>query len=209
MAVKTLHDTRLRSRAVAFLRAKDPGIAEVIARVGRCTLEPRTDGTQFDALVYAIVFQQISGKAAAAIHTRLHGLYGGRPPTPLELAETSDADLRKAGLSRQKSSYLRDLAERVESGEVPLDDFESIDDDGVERALTSVKGVGRWTAQMFLMFRLGRPDVFPEIDLGVRKGVQLVRGLEELPSPKVAGEVGEAWRPYRSVAAWYLWRGTA
>lgn len=209
MARPTLHDPRVRRKAVAHLRAHDPSLAEVIARVGRCRLEPKTDGTHFDTLVHAIVYQQISGIAAAAIHARVHAIYGGRPPTPLELAETDESDLRTAGLSRQKSSYLRDLADRVESRDVALDELDELDDDVVEQMLTSVKGVGRWTAQMFLMFRLGRPDVFPEIDLGVRKGVQLVRGLDAVPSAKAAAELGEAWRPYRSVAAWYLWRSTA
>ena len=206
MSRPTLYDDRTRLRAVAHLRAADPALAAVIARVGRCRFAPRAEGTHFHALVRAIVYQQLSGKAAATIHERVLGLYGAREPAPADVLETPDTDLRAAGLSRQKLGYLKDLAEKVESGEVPLDDFEALDDDEVERALTSVKGVGRWTAQMFLMFRLGRPDVFPELDLGVRKGVQRLHGLDELPQPRRAAELGEAWRPYRTIASWYLWR---
>ena len=143
---------------------------------------------------------------AATIHARVQGLYGGRPPAPAELAETPDADLRAAGLSRQKLGYLKDLAEHVESGALPVDGLDALGDDDVLVALTAVKGVGRWTAQMFLMFRLGRPDVLPELDLGVRKGVQRMHGLDELPAPRRVTELGEVWRPYRTIASWYLWR---
>jgi 3-methyladenine DNA glycosylase/8-oxoguanine DNA glycosylase len=202
----TLYDDRTRRRAVAHLRAADPALASVIARVGRCRFAPRAEGTHFDALVRAVIYQQLSGKAAATIHARVEGLYGGRPPAPSELVETPDADLRAAGLSRQKLGYLKDLAEHVESGALPVDGLDALGDDDVLDALTAVKGVGRWTAQMFLMFRLGRPDVLPELDLGVRKGVQQLHGLDELPAPREVTELGEAWRPYRTIASWYLWR---
>jgi DNA-3-methyladenine glycosylase II len=206
MSIPTLYDDRVRRKAVAHLRAADPALAAVIARVGRCRFTPRAEGSHFDTLVYAIVFQQISGKAATAIHNRLCAEYGGRSPRPDDLLDTPDADLRAVGLSRQKIAYLRDLSEKVSSGAVPLDAIDELGDEEVEADLTSVKGIGRWTAQMFLMFRLGRPDIFPEFDLGIRKGVQLVHGLESLPPPKVTAAHGEAWRPYRTIAAWYLWR---
>jgi len=197
---------RARKKAVAHLRAADPLLSDVIDRVGACKFAPRAEGTHFDAVVRAIVYQQLSGKAAATIHARVMGLYGNRPPAPAELLETPDSDLREAGLSRQKLSYLKDLAEKVDSGEVPLDDLEEMQDDDVVDALVKVKGVGRWTAQMFLMFRLGRPDVLPDLDLGIQKGVQLMHGLDALPPPRRVLELGEPWRPYRTIASWYLWR---
>jgi DNA-3-methyladenine glycosylase II len=203
---QTLYDEKVRRKAVTHLKRSDPAMAEVIARVGPCRFEPRAEGTHFDALVRAIVYQQLSGKAAATIHGRLHGLYGGRAPRPAEVLDTPDEDLRSVGLSRQKLGYLKSLAEHVDTGSLPLDAVEELDDDDVMEALVAVKGVGRWTAQMFLMFRLGRPDVFPELDLGVQKAVQRMHGLDALPAPKRTAEAGEAWRPYRTLAAWYLWR---
>jgi DNA-3-methyladenine glycosylase II len=197
---------RARRKAVAHLRAADPLLSDVIDRVGPCKFAPRAEGTHFDAVVRAIVYQQLSGKAAATIHARVEGLYGNRPPAPAELLETPDADLRGAGLSRQKLSYLKDLAEKVDSGEVPLDHLDAMEDGAVVEALVKVKGVGRWTAQMFLMFRLGRPDILPDLDLGIQKGVQLMHGLDALPAPRRVLELGEPWRPYRTIASWYLWR---
>jgi len=200
-----LTDRALR-KAVAHLRAADPLLSDVIDRVGPCRFAPRAEGTHFDAVVRAIVYQQLSGKAAATIHARVMGLYGNRPPSPAEMLETPDSDLREAGLSRQKLSYLKDLAEKVDSGDVPLHDLDELADDEVVDALVKVKGVGRWTAQMFLMFRLGRLDVLPDLDLGIQKGIQLMHGLDTLPPPRRVLELGEPWRPYRTIASWYLWR---
>lgn len=193
-------------RGVAFLKREDPRLAAVIARVGPCRFVPRAEGTHFEAVARAIVYQQLSGKAAGTIHDRFHGLFGGRAPEPAELLAASDAALRGAGLSRQKIGYVRDLAARVASGDVPLDAIESLDDAEIVASLTRVKGVGRWTAQIFLMFRLGRPDVLPELDLGIQKGIQLAYGYPALPKPADVARVGEAWAPWRTVAAWYLWR---
>ena len=196
-------DTR---RAVAHLKRADPTLAGVIARVGPCRFEPRAEGTHFEAVARAIVYQQLSGKAAGTIHGRFHALYGGRAPEPAELLATGDDLLRGAGLSRQKVGYLRDLAARVAAGDVPLDRVDTLGDEDVVAALTRVKGVGRWTAQMFLMFRLGRPDVLPELDLGVQRGVQLAYGLPALATPREVQTIGASWAPWRTVAAWYLWR---
>lgn len=193
-------------RGVAYLKRVDPHLAAVIARVGPCQFAPRAEGTHFEAVARAIVYQQLSGKAAGTIHTRFHGLYGGRAPEPGELVTTSDEALRAAGLSRQKIGYLRDLAALVDSGDVPLATVEALDDAMVIDALTRVKGVGRWTAQIFLMFRLGRPDVLPELDLGVQKGIQLAYGRSVLPKPAEVTQIGAPWAPWRTVAAWYLWR---
>jgi len=194
------------SAAVAHLERADPVMRAIVEIVGPCTFQPRADGTHFEAVARAIVFQQLSGKAAGTIHGRFHGIYGGRAPEPHELLATADDALRAAGLSRQKIGYLRDLAERVARGEVPLATIESLDDGAAIDALTRVKGVGRWTAQVFLMFRLGRPDILPDLDLGVQKAIQLAYGLPAMPAPKDVLEIGAAWAPYRTVASWYLWR---
>ena len=196
-------DTR---RAVAHLKRADPVLARVIARVGPCRFEPRAEGTHFEAVARAIVYQQLSGKAAGTIHARFHALYGGRAPEPAELLATGDEALRSAGLSRQKVGYLRDLAARVDAGDLPLDRVDALGDDDLIAALTRVKGVGRWTAQMFLMFRLGRPDVLPDLDLGVQKAIQLAYGRRDAPKPADVLRIGAPWAPYRTVASWYLWR---
>lgn len=205
----SLFDDSLRRKAVKHLKTCDPRMANVVARVGRFTFQPMAEGTHFHALIKAIVYQQLSGKAAATIHARFEGLYGGRAPRPGEVADTPDADLRSVGLSRQKLSYLKDLGERVDSGDVDLEALDGRPDDEVVETLTRIKGLGRWSAQMFLMFRLGRPDVLPDLDLGIQKGVQALLELPELPKPKVVVEVGEVWRPYRTVASWYLWRSVS
>ena len=196
----------MHTDALAHLRAADPRLAAVIERVGECGFEARAEGTHFGAVARAIVYQQLSGKAAGTIHRRFEELYGGRAPTAEELLATPDERLRGVGLSRQKMSYLRDLAARVAAGEVPIESLDAMPDDEVVAALVRVKGVGRWTAQIFLMFRLGRPDVLPELDLGVQKGVQLAYGRRRLPTPKDVARIGAAWAPWRTIAAWYLWR---
>ena len=192
--------------AVRHLKRADPVLARVITRVGPCRFEARRDGTHFDAVARAIIYQQLSGKAAATIHGRMRDAFGGRDPEPAELLAMPDEPLRAAGVSRQKLGYLRDLAARVHGGEVPLHALDDLSDDEVLAALVRVKGVGRWTAQMFLMFRLGRMDILPELDLGVQRGIQLAYGLKKLPGPKDVLRYGRPWAPYRSVASWYLWR---
>ena len=193
-------------RAIRHLKRADPTMGRLIARVGACGFQLRSDGAHFDHITRAIVYQQLSGKAAATIYARVHALYGGRPPTPAELARTPAARLRRAGLSRQKLSYLKDLARRAATGRLPLDALESLPDEAVIEALTAVRGVGAWTAQMFLMFRLGRLDVLPLLDLGIQKGMRHAYGLRRLPKPAQMERIAAGWRPYRSVACWYLWR---
>lgn len=193
-------------RAIAHLIAADPKIADIIRRVGPWRLRRTTEGTHFDAVCRSIIYQQLSGKAAATIHGRVLGLYGDRAPLPHELTSTSDEALRGVGLSRQKLSYLKDLASRVVANELPIESLHDLPDEAVIDALVSVKGVGRWTAQMFLMFRLGRPDVLPEHDLGIQKAVQRAYGLRKRPLPERVTKIGAAWAPYRTVASWYLWR---
>jgi DNA-3-methyladenine glycosylase II len=194
------------ARAIKHLVACDPKLARVIEDVGKCRFTPRAEGSHFDAVVRSIIYQQLSGRAAATIHGRVLGLYGGRDPSPAELLATPDETLRGVGLSRQKLGYLKDLARRVDDGSVPMDRLDSLGDDDVIDALVQVKGVGRWTAQMFLMFRLGRLDVLPELDLGIQKGIQRAYRLRSLPPPKRVLKIGAAWAPYRTIASWYLWR---
>ncbi|AGY56470.1 DNA-3-methyladenine glycosylase family protein [Gloeobacter kilaueensis] len=191
--------------AVHHLKAADPVLAGVIERVGECQLTVRNTGTHFDAIVRAIVYQQLSGKAAATIHRRLEALYGG-PPLPAQLAASEEAQLRSVGLSRQKLSYLKHFAALVESEQLSIEALDGLEDQAIIEALTQVRGIGRWTAQMFLLFRLGRLNVLPEADLGVQKGIQLAYGLEKLPTPKQVIAIAEPWHPFCSVASWYFWR---
>jgi DNA-3-methyladenine glycosylase II len=193
-------------RAIRHLKRVDPVMAALITRVGTCGFKLRLDGAHFDHLTRAIVYQQLSGKAAATIYARIHALYGGRPPTPAELAATPAARLRRAGLSRQKLGYLKDLARQSAAGRLPLEALDVLPDDEVIEALTAVRGVGTWTAQMFLMFRLGRLDILPVLDLGIQKGMRHAYRLRRMPKPAQMERIAAAWRPYRSVASWYLWR---
>jgi 3-methyladenine DNA glycosylase/8-oxoguanine DNA glycosylase len=192
-------------RALAHLRRADPVLAKVIDRVGPYRFKPARVGTHFDAVVRAICYQQLNGKAAATIYERLCGLWG-HPPTPRELLRVSEEKLRGVGLSRQKLGYMKDLAARCASGEVPIDDLDDLDDAGIVGALTRVKGVGVWTAHMFLFIRLGRPDVLPSLDFGIRSAIKKWWRLKTMPSPRRVEEIGKAWSPYASVASWYLWR---
>ncbi len=193
-------------KALAHLRRVDPKFGAVIDAVGACRYGAREEGTHFGALVRSIVYQQLSGKAAGTIHARLRALYGDRDPTPAEILGTPEPVLRGVGLSRQKLSYLMDLAARVERGDLPLENVHELEDEPLTNALVSVKGIGRWTAQMFLMFRLGRTDVLPDLDLGIQKGLQRAYGLRKKPTPKDVLRHGEKWAPYRTIASWYLWR---
>jgi DNA-3-methyladenine glycosylase II len=192
--------------ALAHLKRVDPILADIITRVGPCRLEARATGTHYDSLVRSIVFQQLSGKAAGTIHRRFCELYPGKRPRAESVLATDDAQLRSAGLSRQKIGYLRDLSARVADGSLPLAHLGRLQDDAIIEHLVQVKGIGKWTAQMFLMFRLGRPDVLPDLDLGIQNAIQRAYGLKKRPLPKDVLRIGEKWRPYASVASWYLWR---
>jgi DNA-3-methyladenine glycosylase II len=193
-------------KALAHLRGVDPVMGEVISRVGRCTLTPRTEWTHFDALLRSIVYQQLSGKAAATIHGRVLQLIGDGEGAASRIVATSHEAFRAAGLSNAKARYVRNLAEHVLDGSLPVDSLHELADDEIIAALTQVKGIGKWSAQMFLMFRLGRPDVLPEADLGVQKGIQKAYRLRKLPTPAQVLRRGEKWAPYRTVASWYMWR---
>jgi 3-methyladenine DNA glycosylase/8-oxoguanine DNA glycosylase len=196
----------MHRRAIAHLKKTDPVLDSVIDRVGAYQLRPRNEGSHFDHIARAIVYQQLSGKAAATIHGRLCALFPEGRVEPALLREMPDERLRAAGLSRQKIGYLRDLATHTTQGTLRVDALHELPDEEIATQLVKVKGVGIWTAQMFLIFRLGRPDVLPVNDLGIRKGVQVAYRLRKLPSPKQVEKIGAKWTPFRSVASWYLWR---
>jgi DNA-3-methyladenine glycosylase II len=193
-------------RALDHLKRADPVMARLIRAVGPCRFAARTDHSHFYHVTRSIVYQQLSGKAAATIHGRFLELMGSPSPEPAAVAAMPETTLRGAGLSRQKASYIRDLARRVHTGDVPLASIEDLSDEDVIATLTRVKGIGRWSAQMFLMFRLGRPDVLPELDLGIRKGIKLAYRLRAMPSPKRVQAIGRPWSPHATIASWYLWR---
>ena len=194
-------------RAQQHLAARDPVLRTLIADYGACALARSQREDPFTALVEAIVWQQLSSKAAATIYKRLLALLpDGGPPTPGAILAVADAELRAAGLSRAKMAYIRDLSARVRDGDVHLDAFGTLADDPVVVELTRVKGIGRWTAEMFLMFRLHRPDVLPVDDVGIANAIRRVYGLRKVPSAARMQKIAEPWRPYRSVACWYLWR---
>lgn len=193
----------------AELAASDPVMAELVERFGELSFETRRRGRpptdSYGTLLRSVVGQQLSAKAAATIFDRVLELFGGRTPTPDELLAIESERLREAGLSGRKVEYLRDLADHVESGELELDRFPTMSDDEVIAEITAVRGFGVWTAQVFLMFHLERPDVLPTGDLGIRRAVQLAYELEELPDPERLTEIAEPWRPHRTLACIYLW----
>jgi DNA-3-methyladenine glycosylase II len=193
--------------AVRRLRSADATLARLMERAGPFTLQIRGLHDPFEALARNIVFQQLHGKAAAAIHARVVALFGGGKLRPEDLLAASEEDLRGAGLSAAKLAALRDLAAKTLDGTVPtLARMRRMTDEEIVERLTRVRGIGRWTVEMLLMFRLGRPDVLPVGDFAVRKGFALAYGLDESPKPKELTAFGERWRPFRSVASWYMWR---
>lgn len=195
--------------ALRHLRGADRRLGEVIDRVGAYRIEMRPELTPFEGLLRAIVYQQLSGKAAGAIHGRVRALFPRRRPGPRLLLALDDEALRAAGLSRAKVAAVRDLAEKTIARVVPgRAALATMDDDAVIERLVAVRGIGRWTAEMLLIFQLGRPDVLPVDDFGVRKGFQLAHGHDEPPERDALLAHGERWRPYRSMASWYLWRAS-
>ncbi|HEM47437.1 MAG TPA: DNA-3-methyladenine glycosylase 2 family protein [Alphaproteobacteria bacterium] len=183
---------------------RDPALGDVMRAVGPCGIERR--GDPYRALLRSILYQQLAGAAAGAIERRFKGLYRGRYPTAAALLATSEETLRAAGLSRQKQAAMRAVAEAFASGELSNRRLARMPDADVVEAVTKVHGIGEWTAHMLLMFSLERPDVLPVGDYGVRKGAAVLYGLADLPKPKQLEAMAECWRPYRSVASWYLWR---
>jgi DNA-3-methyladenine glycosylase II len=183
-------------------------MARLVEQIGPLSTGKRKRGRPDDAygtLVRSITGQQLSTKAAVTIYGRLTALYDGRTPTPQEIIDTDPDQLRAIGLSRAKAAYLRDLAEHIVDGDLPVDQLAERPDAEVAELLTAIKGLGRWTVDMFLMFHLGRPDVLPVGDLGIRKAIQIHYGLEELPKAAEMERIAEAWRPHRTLASLYLW----
>jgi DNA-3-methyladenine glycosylase II len=198
------------------LAATDPTMAALIERIGPINLKTRLrrrseerPADAYGALLRAIVGQQLSTKAARTIYGRILERFGGRTPAPDQLLDADQADLRAAGLSGRKVEYVRDLAAHVISGELELDRLEQLSDAEAIEEIVAVRGLGVWTAEMFLLFHLERPDVLSGGDLGIRKAVQIEYGLEEMPAPARVLEIGEPWRPHRSLASLYLWESLA
>lgn len=212
------------SIALSTLKHADPILGRVIDRVGECLLhQSQQSGDLLDALCHSIIYQQLSGKAAGTIHRRFLRLYADmnpdvnpdvdldvnsdRPaPTALDILNTPDDVLRGVGLSRSKVVYLKSLAQHVLDGLPTLTELAAMDDEEIIRILTQVKGIGRWTAQMVLIFRLHRWDVLPTDDLGVRSGIRRLYQLDALPDKKTVEKLAQPWQPYRTIASWYLWR---
>jgi len=186
------------------LMKSEPVMRDLVRRVGPYAIEVR--GAPYQSLLRAILYQQLAGPAAAAIERRFLAMFAGRIPRPAELAPLSDEALRTAGISRQKAGYMRSIAEHFDSGQLSDRKLLRMPDEDVIDAVTQIKGVGRWTADMLLMFCLGRPDVLPVGDLGIQNAMKLAYGLDAPPKPAEMEAIAEAWRPYRSAGSWYLWR---
>ena len=194
------------AEACTRLAAADPRMAAAIARLGPCTLvRGRAAGGAFGALARSICFQQLAGAAASAIHGRFVALYDGRP-TPAAVAATAEEVLRGCGLSGAKVASIKDLAAKALDGTVRLEGWDALGDDEIVDRLVEVRGIGPWTAQMFLIFQLNRPDIWPTGDLGVRAGYGRMHGLDSAPTPGELAAAGDAYRPWRTIAAWYCWR---
>ena len=195
------------AKARRHLMRRDPILGAAIKTIGACGMADRQRKDHLSALVGSIVSQQLSTKAAATIFGRVLALFpGGEIANAAAITEHSDAVLRAVGLSGQKVSYLRDLSARIVDGRLNLDELETLADEDVIARLVAVRGFGRWTAEMFLMFRLHRPDVLPGGDLGIVVAIQRLYTLRKRPDAKRVLKIGEVWRPYRSVASWYLWQ---
>jgi DNA-3-methyladenine glycosylase II len=206
----------MSAKARRELSAADPTMAALIERVGKIDLATRLrrrseekPADAYGTLLRAIVGQQLSTKAARTIYGRVLELFGGTTPTPAQLLEAGEEDLRAAGLSGRKVEYVRDLATHVLDGELELDRLDQLGDEEVIEEIVAVRGLGVWTAEMFLLFHLERPDVLSGGDLGIRKAVQVEYDLEQMPTPTRVLEIGEPWRPHRSLASLYLWESLA
>jgi DNA-3-methyladenine glycosylase II len=195
------------------LAASDPVMAGLVERLGELSLEARRRGRPrgdaYGTLLRSVVGQQLSAKAAATIYGRLLDRFGGRPPSPAELLAVDAGELRGIGLSGRKVSYVRDLAARVDSGKLDLERLAELCDDEVTAEISAIRGFGAWSAHMFLIFYLERPDVLPTGDLGIRRATQRLYGLEELPAASELERIAEPWRPHRTLACVYLWESLA
>jgi DNA-3-methyladenine glycosylase II len=200
----SLAEKRVWSHGIRHLKKNDPALAEIISRLG--PYEFRLDEDHYEALVGSIVFQQLAGAAARAILDRFKQIYDGKIPRPRQYLDTEERHLRASGLSPQKISYIRDLSERIENGTLDLKRLSELRSEEVVKELDEVKGIGRWTAEMFLIFVLGRTDVLPVDDLGLRKAAQKIYRLRKLPTKERFEQLSKNWHPYCSIATLYLWR---
>lgn len=194
-------------KAIKHLKKNDKILAKVIERVGKCTLKPQNNS--FQSIVDAIISQQLSMTAATAIFNRLVEYFRPKKfPSPEDILRTSEDDLRKIGISKAKITCLKDLSTKMINKEIHLDNFKDLSDEQIIKELTQVKGIGIWTAHMFLIFSLGRMNVLPTEDLGIRKGIQRLYKLKKLPDRNKIGQISEEknWSPYNSIASWYIWR---
>jgi DNA-3-methyladenine glycosylase II len=189
--------------ATKFLK-KDPKLAKIIKQVGDYNV--KITKNRYQSLVEAIIAQQLSGSAAESILKKFKKLYKSKFPKPIEVIKTPDPKLRSAGLSKMKVSYIKDLSKKIETNQLNMRQISTESNESIIEQLTNVKGIGRWTAEMFLIFSLGRLDVLPVGDLGLKKGIQLMHSFNDLPNEKEIEQLAESWRPYRTVATWYLWK---
>ena len=192
----------INHKAIGLLK-QDPNLTRIIERIGDYQIKKRNN--HFAVLIESIISQQLASAAAEAIFARFKKLYP-KFPTVTQILNTKNAKLRSAGLSGMKIEYLKDLAQKIEDGKLKMRSLSKMTDDEIIEHLTQVKGIGRWTAEMFLIFSLGRLDVLPTGDLGLRKGVQMAFSMSELPKPKEVEKIGMRWKPFRSIATWYLWK---
>ena len=190
-------------KAIIFLK-KDPKLAKIIKKIGPYKI--KSTKNRYQSLVESIATQQLSGAAANSIMTKFRKLYKQQFPKPLDVINTTIPNLRKTGLSRMKIMYIKELSKKIEKNELNLRTISSLSDDEIIDKLTEIKGIGRWTAEMFLIFSLGRLDVLPVDDLGLKKGIQLMFSLDELPNRAQIEKLAQKWRPYRTIATWYLWK---
>jgi len=190
-------------KAIRFLK-KDPKFTKIIQQVGKYNV--KITKNRYRSLIEAIIAQQLSGSAAESILKRFRKLYKPNFPRPIEVLQTSDKKLRKVGLSKMKVIYIKELSKKIESRHLNMRNFSSMEDEQIIEHLTNVKGIGRWTAEMFLIFSMGRLDVLPVGDLGLKKGIQLIYSLNKLPTEEQIRPLAESWRPYRTVATWYIWK---
>lgn len=190
-------------KAIDHLKKADPVMAAIIKRIGPCRIE--YGPPEFHSLAEAIIYQQLNGTAALTIFKRFAAL-AGEPLTPAGIQKLTDEQMRSVGLSKQKSSYLRDMAERAASGQLDFSRLHELPDEEVIKHLTQVKGVGVWTAQMFLMFTLKRPNVLPTGDFGVQNAIRKHYNKRKMPNPAIMEKIAKPWEPYRSIACWYLWK---
>lgn len=195
---------KMEKDPLEMLLSADMELAQIIRNVGNYSIEIHDN--PFESLIRSIIYQQLAGKSANAIFQRFIGLYGSSFPTPNQIVDTEDGNLRKIGLSFKKITYVKDLSTKIITNQLLLDDLVTLSDEQVILELVKVKGIGRWTAEMFLIFCLKREDVFPLGDLGIKKAIKLLYNLDSIPSEEFIISKSTRWRPYRSIAAWYLWK---